>query len=168
MPWRGNNEDMNNCECTQHNLTGLPTPVDNTDAANKEYVDTVTKNAVNKNYVDSRTRVFGFRIHKTISHENYITHLQITVPTDIHPDQIIVLANHPALDGIRLTSADSGTNNPTIARYSIQFSQTYRGTIIMYGLIYILPNRHLTVIDNSSRVNINIDTQNNLTVQYVT
>jgi hypothetical protein len=163
MPWRGNTESIvtvdnsaaqkifvnetgdkmkGTLDMNLNKIINIPTPVNRSDVANKEYVDISSINArllVSNEF----PKVYGFRLEKTVSSTDYETTVIIVVPNGVSPDRIFFHTYHPFIRDIdyRIVK-EKGTHTPSKAHFHLKFlipTELRPYQLVTEGLIYILP-----------------------------
>lgn len=140
-------------------ITNINAPSDSLDAANK-------------GYVDCRTRVYGFRLLKSLRASGNVissgppdsdsdTYLTIVAPNGVHPNQIMLIVPHPYIRAIYRGVQLSGTHRSTEVNYKLVFRQVYPPPsihrIIVEGAVYILP--HNMTLLHGNRITLSVESE---------
>lgn len=145
-------------------IKNIPTPVDKGDCANKDYVDIITK------MIRSQTNIklssfSGFKLEKSLTHDDYLASVNVLVSSEIHPDQVMLFAVHPLLHyvsrGIYVTTSQSSATRDLMSNKqppnSVQFrlvfrqpvdTETVTNLITVEGFIIIFLSNILSLTDN--------------------
>lgn len=142
-------------------ITNINAPSDASDAANK-------------GYVDCRTRVYGFRLFKSLrASENFVssgsadsqndsdTYLTIVAPNGVHPDQIMLVVWNPMIRTIYRGVQFHGTHRSTEVIFRLVFRQAYTPPSVhkfsVEGAVYILP--HSTTFLHGNRITLSVESE---------